>query len=843
VDSSQPVNPYIAGSPVTGTEMFFGRQDVFSFVKRNLIGQHRDTPVVLYGQRRTGKTSVLYQLQRNLDPRYRCVFIDLHGLNLNGTGNLLLGMASAISRGLRRDHRLTVEVPDRAVFLADPQSVFETSFLDAVWDALGEDRLVLMLDEVVRLDEEVKAGRLDHGIFEYLRHLMQHHPRLSFIFSLGSGLEELRKDYAYLFSVALYHRISFLEPGAARELITQPVAGHYQVAPAAVQKILAITSGHPYYTQLVCHCLFDRWTGAPKPVMEAADVDAVLAEAIELGSANLTYVWEDSLPEEQVLMAGMASAMPGRNKPVTFRRVQNAWREAGVSPPAAELASALRSLTAREILTGSRACAFTVDLQRRWLDKHRRLDWVKEELPRTVEQWPRTARATRRVGYLALAAAVLLVAGYLTAAGVARIFPFPAPGRGPTPQLLNLLPGDLRLNEQECQVTAPPGQWVMPGMVQALRCSDPGLTGGTVYAFQSDSSAHFQAGWRNFNTWWGFPATGAGKVCPPSGTARGIEVSSTNSFLPSDDNQAIECGPLRPGGGGTVPAFAFSYPLDFIFVVAEGGPGSSFATLVDWLNQPAQPAQVAAASGVAAPAPLATLTQLLPHDVTDPATQCSAHPPPFAAPGLVQGLACNDPGLPGGGVTAYQLNSFAAYQAAWAAFNTWWGFMSADGGTACPPDKSGLGTAPWTSSSFPTRVGQVLECQYAGAGTAQAEPAYAWTYPTENAFIVAQGGPDSTFGTLSNWWMRDMSSRSTLTVTAVSPSTGPAAGGTTVTITGTGLAHATRVSFGGAAARIVSDSDTRITATAPPGSGTVDVTVTTAGGTSEVVFADLYTYS
>lgn len=137
----------------------------------------------------------------------------------------------------------------------------------------------------------------------------------------------------------------------------------------------------------------------------------------------------------------------------------------------------------------------------------------------------------------------------------------------------------------------------------------------------------------------------------------------------------------------------------------------------------------------------------------------------------------------------------------------------------------------------------MLECQYAGAGTAQAEPAYAWTYPTENAFIVAQGAPDSTFGALSTWWMRDVTPRSTLTVTAVSPSTGPAAGGTTVTITGTGLAHATRVSFGGAATRIVSDSDTRITATAPPGSGTVDVTVTTAGGTSEVVLADLYTYS
>ena len=259
---------------------------------------------MLYGQRRTGKTSVLYQLHRHLDPRYRCIFIDLHGLNLDGMGNLLLGIANAISRGLRRDHQLTVDVPDRAVFLADPQPAFETTFLDTVWSALGEDHLVLMLDEVIRLDEEVKAGRLEREIFDYLRHLMQHHARLNFIFSLGSGLEEMKKDYAFLFSVSLYHRISFLEPTAARELITEPVRDHYQVTPQAVTKILQITSGHPYYTQLVCHCLFDLWSRSAKPMMTEADVDAVLAEAIELGSANLTYVWEDSTPGEQALMAG-----------------------------------------------------------------------------------------------------------------------------------------------------------------------------------------------------------------------------------------------------------------------------------------------------------------------------------------------------------------------------------------------------------------------------------------------------------------------------------------------------------------------------------------------------------
>ena len=68
MDPQPHVNPYIAGSPITGTEMFYGREDVFSFIKRNLTGLHRDTPIVLYGQRRTGKTSVLYQLHRHLDP-------------------------------------------------------------------------------------------------------------------------------------------------------------------------------------------------------------------------------------------------------------------------------------------------------------------------------------------------------------------------------------------------------------------------------------------------------------------------------------------------------------------------------------------------------------------------------------------------------------------------------------------------------------------------------------------------------------------------------------------------------------------------------------------------------
>ena len=81
------------------------------------------------------------------------------------------------------------------------------------------------------------------------------------------------------------------------------------------------------------------------------------------------------------------------------------------------------------------------------------------------------------------------------------------------------------------------------------------------------------------------------------------------------------------------------------------------------------------------------------------------------------------------------------------------------------------------------------------------------------------------------------------TVTQVAPTAGPTAGGTTVTITGTNLTGATAVKFGTTSATITADTATSITATAPAGSaGTVDVTVTTPGGTSATGAGDHYTY-
>jgi hypothetical protein len=81
------------------------------------------------------------------------------------------------------------------------------------------------------------------------------------------------------------------------------------------------------------------------------------------------------------------------------------------------------------------------------------------------------------------------------------------------------------------------------------------------------------------------------------------------------------------------------------------------------------------------------------------------------------------------------------------------------------------------------------------------------------------------------------------TVTSISPNTGPAVGGTAVTITGTGFTGATAVTFGSAAAAFTINSATSITATSPVVlGGTVDITVTAGGTTSPTSAADQFTF-
>jgi comEA protein len=373
-------SPYIAGAPIKREKMFFGRDDIFEAVRAHLVGQHQDNVVVIYGQRRTGKTSVLYQMGRRLNTegeRYVAVLVDLQGLALDGMDNFLWELARTIRRALRRDYHLDLPTLDRTTFLADARSVFRDSVLPSFGKAIGERRLLLMIDEAVRFEEMVAAGRLEKDVFDYLRSLMQHERGLSFIFALGSKLEQMRHEYALMFNTALHLQVSFLDPAAARALVTQPVTDLYTFEEDAVERLLALTSCHPYFTQLLCHALFTRWEKEHWKRVTSTHVDAVLDEATSLSIANLQFIWNEADRAEKLVLAALAETQSNEVNAATLHRRFN---ETNIQMSQNELVRALNELTRREVIDSPAFPHFCVNLVRRWLTQEKPLAWVYEEL-------------------------------------------------------------------------------------------------------------------------------------------------------------------------------------------------------------------------------------------------------------------------------------------------------------------------------------------------------------------------------------------------------------------------------------------------------------------------------
>src|SRR6185503_20707351 len=125
------INPYIAGSPVKDAAMFFGREDVYAWLRQHLRGVYQHNAIVLYGERRSGKTSVLYQMKDKVgDPLYVPVLLDLQGMGLEGIDGFLWEVARKIVLALRGVEGVpALERPARQDFEKGPRNQFEDVFL------------------------------------------------------------------------------------------------------------------------------------------------------------------------------------------------------------------------------------------------------------------------------------------------------------------------------------------------------------------------------------------------------------------------------------------------------------------------------------------------------------------------------------------------------------------------------------------------------------------------------------------------------------------------------------------------------------------------------------------
>jgi tetratricopeptide (TPR) repeat protein len=369
------LNPYIAGAPIVEPSMFFGRQDVFQWIERNLSGKYVDHILVIHGQRRVGKTSVLKQIPNYLPETYIQVFFDLQGRTTTTLDRFLWWLGREIARVLRQSHGLAVPVPDQAAFTEDLEYLY-AQFLPGLKPLLGEHKLLLTFDEFDTLEQPEIRETMGRPLIDYLRRLFEMET-LNFIFSIGSSgrkLENMQASYTDFFKTALYRKISFLSKDDCQQLIARPVEGVLAYDPQAIERIYTLTGGHPYFAQLVCHELFSLCQKTGKRSLSEGDVDAILDDVIERGTVNLKFTWDEASNLEKWILACLAQA-EGAVSMAELSRSLQAQRVRALNP---DLNAALLHLREKDVLSDRNQ--FVVYLLHRWLQKNRPLERVREEL-------------------------------------------------------------------------------------------------------------------------------------------------------------------------------------------------------------------------------------------------------------------------------------------------------------------------------------------------------------------------------------------------------------------------------------------------------------------------------
>jgi hypothetical protein len=338
-------NPYVVGTPLrAGSPLFFGREDVMTFLLDHLTAAHRNN-LVLIGQRRTGKSSLLKQLP------------------------------------------LPVADPALTDFAENPASHFERGFLPEVRRQLGSRPLLLLLDEFEELESAVRRGTLDAAVFPFLRHLIQHSEQLSVVFCGTHRLEELASNYwNVLFNISLYRHIGFLIREEATRLIQEPVApGGMQFDDLALEKIWRVTAGHPYFLQLVCHNLVNQHNRLQRSYVTVGDVNTALDEILTTGEAHFVYLWMESTPAQKLALFAMSHlGSAGFLTPVQAAE-DLARRGAPVERP--ELIGAFQQLAARDIFSMAQrpdlpfgeAYGWKLGLLGMWVEKSKSLRQILDE--------------------------------------------------------------------------------------------------------------------------------------------------------------------------------------------------------------------------------------------------------------------------------------------------------------------------------------------------------------------------------------------------------------------------------------------------------------------------------
>jgi tetratricopeptide (TPR) repeat protein len=374
------MNPYITGNPVGNTPAFVGRTKILQEVL-DIVRHPKENAIVLYGQRRIGKTSVLFELEAILlkEGAYHPVFFNLENKAEWPLGSVLQELADRIYDKLKTAN-LDLAVPN---LKRDPEIHFR-QWLVGVLDNLPKTSLVLLFDEFDVLANVPNSEQAAKAFFPYLRELLTTNTeQLNFIFATGRKVDDLNSITLALFRNIPIQHVSLLNKEETLELVHISDKGLHW-SNEAIEKVWHLTNGHPLLTQTMCSHVWKRLyqkNASEIPTVTLKDVEQVIPETLQSSDNNLQWLW-DGLPiAERAVASVLAEA--GVKSMIDDTQLKQILSERGVPVRNRELHNAPHLLQEWDLIEAmEKGYRFHVELIRRWIAKNKPLHQVQNEWDR-----------------------------------------------------------------------------------------------------------------------------------------------------------------------------------------------------------------------------------------------------------------------------------------------------------------------------------------------------------------------------------------------------------------------------------------------------------------------------
>jgi type I restriction enzyme M protein len=377
--------------------MFIGREELIDQIRRQLPTDREANVILLEGNRRTGKTSILKHLQRpGVLPGWLpvdCSFQDGEGV-AGRAGLPTAEVFRVIARNIGWQLASAgVQTWFPGVPLPDPTRIFKTQLSDAadavfkterpveafrlyleqVIEACKPRRLLLMLDEFDKIQEGIDSGVTSPQVPENIRNLLLDFPQFSAILTGSRRLKRLREEYwSALFGFGHRIGVSALSQQDARLLVTRPVEGRLTYVDQARDRLVEICARQPYYIQSLCSRVFETAARNRSRLITVSAVEQAAAEMVQ-DNEHFQTLWGYAVTERRRLLMALCVELASGPDPITYSLFEAKLEEFLVPiPPDEQLGHDIEFLRELELIeldpgSGGAAYRLTVPLMAEWI--------------------------------------------------------------------------------------------------------------------------------------------------------------------------------------------------------------------------------------------------------------------------------------------------------------------------------------------------------------------------------------------------------------------------------------------------------------------------------------------